>query len=420
MLQKVNIQNLAIPCAFVTGLSYAKSARTVADWRNNHRFQTLEAPEIALRVLITRATCMSINESFDAWSEVLSPSLASVKEAPTTFYLAGRPLYASALFAITSMTRTDTRDGLGELVAIEADFTLSGVSVSKEASRVQALSFDTDDLFPPVTISANGRNLPLGEGVVITALTVTERGCNLSCSFDDGSKVVSRDTLTDLQTAAAPTVTIGDDTFYIFYTDLVDDVLTLSASVFPVEWNRPTAWTKGINAPVTLSDIFPGWSDYTGTTINFVQCRESLIDLMRRLQNDLGFLIDYTGKAFRAIPSELAPTVDMDAFITEDSLTEPISGLTWCDGINSFFAGDRTGALLYHKASIRVDGNPAASLLRYSRLNQNTLAIEIPINPRIRQWSVLTVVKNGARIPAMVSSFTKDFFANTMRINLLY
>lgn len=418
-MKSIEVQSLSIPCAFITGLSYAKTARTVADWRGAHRFQTFEAPEIALRLLITPMACSTIGESFAVWNEVLAPHLADVKAPPTTVYLAGKPLYASALFAVTAITRTDVRDGRGDLVSFEVDLTLSAVSVSKEASRVDALSFETGDLFPAVSISANGRTLPLGEGAVITGLTVTERGCEVSCSFDDGSKIVSRAVLTDLQKGNTPTVNIDDSVYYVFYSDLVDDVLSIRASVFPVDWNRGRSWTKGLDAPISLSDVFSGWADYTGARINFVQCRESLTGLITRLQDDLGFLIDYAGKTFRPIPRELNPTVDLDVFVSEDSLTEPISGLTWCDGVNSFFAGSTDGAIIYHKASIRVDGDPSGELLRFYRLVQNTIKVEMPIDPRIKQWSVVNIVKSGVKVPAMVAGYEKNYFSNMMQLELL-
>jgi hypothetical protein len=62
------------------------------------------------------------------------------------------------------------------------------------------------------------------------------------------------------------------------------------------------------------------------------------------------------------------------------------------------------------------DNSIATKYLRYARYMQNTITITAPCDPRIRQHSVISVVKNATYVPVMVEHYEIDFFANQMTI----
>jgi hypothetical protein len=420
-MQYFSIQNLDIPCVFITGLSYAKTAETAQTSRGYNRFQRLGAAEISLRVNVTRPACEVAGESFEQWSARLTDGVASVPTAPTNAYLAGNPLYADLLFAITAITRTNVYDELGDLVSFECDLTISGVSLAKEASRTKALIFTADDVIqlPDVTVRANGKTLDIDDKTVLSAFTMTERGCDVSISFLDGSKVLSRSALTDIMNDSDSLISVADyGDFHIILADLIDETLHLQCSIFPVEWNRYETWTK---SNVRLSDIFDGWNDDTGYILDYIQCRGTRISLLDRLVDSLGLMVDYSNKTFHTTPSALASNTDYQAYVDEDSQTEQITGLVWCDGIHQHNAGNTDGAVMQiDSACVVSDSTVADKCLQYARFMQNTVKISVPYDSRIHQFSVINVVKNATQFPAMVTHFDVDFMTNEMMLELNY
>ena len=415
------IQTLNIPCTFITALSYSKQAETVQNARGFNRFQRMANAEISLRINITRAVCMASDESFSKWDDLLSEDIVAKGTEPTHAYLAGNPLYAELLFAVTSMTRTNVFDELGDLVSFECDLTMTGVSLAKDASRTKALIFSETGQaeFPEITVTANGNALSLDDKTVLTDMVLTEKGGVLSIAFQDGSKLVSRDVLADLIGDPDAAVTVdGYGTFHVIMADLVDDDLSIQFSVFSVDWNKVETFSK-INA--TLPDIFNGWEDDTNTTIAYIHSRETKISLLNEIKKSLGLLVDYSNKAFHAVPYKLSSTTDFQTYIDEDTQTETITKLIWCDNVHQYTVGSEDGACIKVDSCCVVRGKSVAErCLKYAQFMQNAIKLTLPYDKRIRLFSVINIIKNATRIPAMVTHYEIDFMANEMRIEASY
>ena len=415
------IQTLNIPCTFITALSYSKQAETVQNARGFNRFQRMANAEISLRINITRAVCMASDESFSKWDDLLSEDIVAKGTEPTHAYVAGNPLYAELLFAVTSMTRTNVFDELGDLVSFECDLTMTGVSLAKDASRTKALIFSETGQaeFPEITVTANGNALSLDDKTVLTDMVLTEKGGVLSIAFQDGSKLVSRDVLADLIGDPDAAVTVdGYGTFHVIMADLVDDDLSIQFSVFSVDWNKVETFSK-INA--TLPDIFNGWEDDTNTTIAYIHSRETKISLLNEIKKSLGLLVDYSNKAFHAVPYKLSSTTDFQTYIDEDTQTETITKLIWCDNVHQYTVGSEDGACIKVDSCCVVRGKSVAErCLKYAQFMQNAIKLTLPYDKRIRLFSVINIIKNATRIPAMVTHYEIDFMANEMRIEASY
>lgn len=420
-MEYFTIQTINFPCTFITALSYSKQAETVQNARGFNRFQRMANAEISLRINVTRAVCMASDESFSKWDDLLSEDIVAKGTEPTHAYLAGNPLYAELLFAITSMTRTNVYDELGELVSFECDLTMTGVSLAKDASRTKALIFSETEQaeFPEITITANGNTLSLDDKTVLTNLVLNEKGGDLSIAFQDGSKLVSRDVLSGLIGDPDAAVQVnGYGKFHVIEADLVDDDLSIRFSVFPVEWNQVETFSK-TNA--TLPDIFSGWADDTNITIAYIHSRETKISLLKEIANSLGLLVDYSTKAFHAVPYKLSSTTDFQTYIDEDTQTETITKLIWCDHVHQYTVGRDDGACIEVDSCCVINQKIVAErCLKYAQFMQNAIKLTLPYDKRVRLFSVINIIKNVTRIPAMVTHYEIDFMANEMRIEASY
>lgn len=420
-MEYFSIQQLNIPCTFITGLSYAKQAETVQNARGFNRFQRMAAAEISLRIKVSRAVCLASNESFDRWNDAISEELVTKGSDPTNAYLAGNPLYSELLFAITSMNRSNVHDELGELVSFECDLTLSGVSQAKDSSRIKALIFpgEVSAEIPELTISANGNDVKLDDKIILTSMILTEKSCTLSIAFQDGSKIVSRDLLSDLIGDPDAFVSIeGYGEFHVIQADLTDDDLAIECSIFPVEWNQVETWSK---IYATIPRIFPDWNDDTNTPITYIHSRESKISLFKKIENSLGLLADYPNKTFRDIPKKLSSNIDVLAYVDEDTQTEKITKLIWSDHVHQYTPGTDNGACVkVDSCCVINDSSVADRCLRYSQFMQNVIKITIPYDKRIRLFSVINIIKSAKMIPAMVAHYEIDFMSNEMSVEAGY
>lgn len=411
----ISCQAFDIPCPFVTALSYAKSADAFTDYYSRVRFRSFATAEISLRFEVTVPRCQLIGEDFFEWINRLEDwsDRLTVKTAPTPFRLSGMPLYSSLLFAMTSLNLSYRHDR-GEVVAVEADAVFSGVSPAKGASRDRALILDDDRLhIPKVSVTANEVTLESSEFASLVAFTLTERGCSLSMAFGDATKTLSRDVLDSIIGDPESIITVdGYGDFHIISADLVDEELRLVGSVFPVSYNR--SFSKTFRAE---SLAFDGFTDMFGAKIGFLAWHGTELERLRALEASLGFLVDFPTKTLREVPESLSPTTDYNAYIDEDIVTERISGIIWRDGVHRYTAGNAKSADYGVESVCRVDDNSiAAKYLRYAQYMQNTITITAPFDPRIRQHSVISVVKNATYVPVMVEHYEIDFFANQMTI----
>lgn len=418
----ITVQDFMFPCAFVNALSYAKTSRVVTDWRGESRFRGYERGEISLRLAISPAICEAVGEDFVGWVEAfdsITPQKASV---PTVFAFNGYPLNGSLLYALTSVNRSQATDGLG-VYQYELDLVFSGVSACKEKVRDRALIFAQDERntsLPILTLTCGEKSLEVKENTSISELTLTEKGCSATIFIGEGLKNVPRDWMTRLVENQGTIQVDGYSKFFITSASIVDDELRITGSCFDISYNKFDQFTL-FNK--TISNIF---SDFTTSkevdfTTNYLFYSGTKKELLEKIQESSGFLIDYYNKKILPVPDSINSDFIFSFYYDDDLKTEPITGLSWYDSVNKFDVGSSTGAVrevksVYHSQS----SSPADSCFKWAKLMQNEIIIEAPIDPRIRQFSCFNISKNNTQIPVMVTSFELDFISDTMKLTVNY
>ena len=418
----IAVQDFTFPCAFINALSYGKACRVSTDWRGYNRFRGYEKSEISLRLRITPAVCEAAGEDFAQWVERFDSIAPEKASSPSVFFFNGYPLCASLLFALTSVNRTSVCDSLGTYV-YELDLVFSGVSACKEKVRDRALIFDTGETLsalPTITLESEGKSLEVKENVSVSALTVSEKGCELSLFIGEGLKTVSRDWMTGLVDNGGTITIEGYHRFFVTSASIVDDELKITGSIFEVSYNKYSQFSL-FNK--TISNIFEDFEvdskcDFTTSYLFYSGTKKELLD---KIQQSSGFLIDYYNKKIISVPDTINTNLIFNYYYDDDLKTEPITGVTWYDNVNRFEVGDNAGSVrevrsVYHAST----SSPAESCLRWSKMMQNEIIIEAPIDPRIRQYSAFNVIKNNTQIPVIVSAFELDFINNSMRLTLNY
>lgn len=408
-------QDYQIPTVFITALSYAKSANVVTDSRNRARFSALAPAEVSLRFEITHQRCELAGVNFFEWIERVESwaDALSVKPAPTTLRLSGYPLFSSLLFALTSLNVSYAQEGR-ETTSIECDAVFAGVSPAKDAARDRALIFDDAAIeAPKMAVIVNGVRLESCELAPLSIFTLTESSCELTMSFGDATKTLSRDVLDAvLQDENAKIEIEGYGDFYIISANLINDDLTLSGSCLPVSFNETYSKTYRNSAL-----LFPEFEDKTGLKISFLAWHGTQAERLKALQESLGFLIDYPTKTLRSIPESLQPTTDFNAYVNDDLVTEKITSVIWQDTMHTYQAGSAGGAAFGVQSICRVDDDTIAKYyLKYANYMQNYISISLPYDNRIRQHSVINVIKNTKSVPCIVEKYEIDFFSNIMTL----
>lgn len=414
----VTCQNYSFPCAFVTALSYTKTARTVQSNRGFNLALGFEPGEISLRVRFDRALCEAVGEDYNTWlntARILEPRRQS---EPTPFYLNGQPLYASLLFGLTSVNRTDSTDVIGDVFAVELDLVFSGVACAKEMSRDRALVFgeDNDIYIPSVTIECDGKSIAIESAQTVTEFKRTERGGVITISIGTDENIIPRDWMTPLMSKRGH-ITIDGERYFIFMANLVDEALTLFYSVFDESW---TGYKTATYQHTTVGKVFPGLDDKTDIQIDWLVFNGDKLAMLTSVAVSLGFLVDFPLMACVPVPNKLTANNSFVYYVSEDMQTQPIDRVVWRDGAHEHSAGD--GENVYYVDSVCCvnDSSVAARALARVRYMQNRITITAPIEPSIKQHSVFNIVKGNQAIPVMVESFEFDYLTNQMTLDLHY
>lgn len=414
----VSCQNYAIPCAFVSALSYTKTARTAQDNRGFNRSLGYEPGEISVRVRFDRALCEAVGEDYNAWLNTARELEPRKQSTPTPFYLNGNPLYASLLFALTSVNRTDSTDVIGDVFAVELDLVFSGVACAKEMSRDRALVFgdDASIAIPTVMIECNGKTIAIESAQVITQFKRTERGGVITVCIGTDENIIPRDWMTPIMEKRG-FVIIDGFRYFIFMANLVDEALTLYYSVFDASW---TGYKTKTYRSATVGDVFPSLDDITDVQIDWFVFNGDKIETLERVAESLGFLVDFPLMACVPVPDKLTTNNSFVFYVSEDLQTQPIGRVVWRDGRHEYSAGDGENVYYVDAVCCVNDSRVAQRCLKRCRYMQNRITITAPIEPTIKQHSVFNIIKGDQAIPVMVEAFEFDYMTNQMTLDLHY
>lgn len=423
----LTFQTLEIPLVYVTGLSYAKSARLYTNDRGFSRFQGYSAPEISLRLVISPPVCSIAG---DDYVDVLSRWIAAkpdYQSEPTQVKLGSTLIYPSVLFRMTSINKTFSADHGGYATALELDIVLSGVACAKAESRLAPLNATPEDEieFPSIEIACKGKTLKVGEAVTVSTLLLRPSTAELELIIGDDRALVKDSAWLNALVENLAIVTIGNyGRWHVVSASLVEGVLTMTAS----KWRKASAFTKTYQT----STVFNVLTDILGedagiinvlNDVDYYLClNRTPIDAVGELQESAGFLLDYRDDKISAVkvPDSITPKLDFALYLEEDLRTEPITGLIWADGVNHRHVVGDDPTMTVSSAYTSKSDISARTMLYYMRYMQNKITLTTAIDTRVRHHSAFNLMKGETAIPVMVEDYEIDWLDGTMTLELHY
>ena len=401
-MHELTVQGLTFPTAYITALSYAKRARTYVNSRGFARFRGYDSSEISLRITVDRARAMLAERDFE--SDVHSYlNLSPIPDStPTIVSFAGHLLYPSLQFRVSSITCTVESDQNGSPVAMEADITLSGVSVTKYETTTKAVASDDDGAVPAVTIRCKGKSLKVELGVKLSKLIMHPDYGEMEVVLGNDQQIVQdAPWMIDLVKNEATVNIDGYGEYCIISANLVDGVLSVQLSA----WKKLEPVVRSFSDStlnVILHGLYPGGVSIGSLgQVDYAMLIGEPRSIIASLQESAGFLIDYRdGVSFVPVPKSITPVDDFDVYMDDDLSTEEITGLIWSDSSASHTAGSSPS--VHVRSCFQSANGFAEQCLDYYRYMQNSIKITMAIDPRIRHHSAITVVKDDSRIPCMV------------------
>lgn len=432
-MQYLSWASVQIPLAFVTGLSFRKTAKTVEHTGGYISARGFEASEISAQVEVSRATCMAMGLNFNEWFGVLDGLSVETNGEAGAVTLGGYPLYPELKFALTNKNTTRVTDLASSApISIACDIVLSGVECVKEVNRQRTLEFDADGhVLPKISLTVNGQTLVVQDSTTVSKMNVTPNACELEiCLGADRSNINREAFLNDLLDEKTATVTLGlplgDVTYHIIWADLTHGILQISGSIFTEAANQVLTETFD---DCDLSDILQYLCDALGLKadiqahghVDHYQLNNSPMAALEALQQSAGFVVSaHLGAVtFAFLPDSVTSQKTLELTIEEDSMDELTSGVIWRDGENEFTSGDTAGELLKVDAVfLSSDAKWAEQCLRFAQYKANALVVSGDMDNEIRHHSQVSIPKDTGDVTGLVDYYILDFVSNVMRLEV--
>lgn len=432
-MQYLSWASVQIPLAFVTGLSFRKTAKTVEHTGGYISARGFEASEISAQVEVSRATCMAMGLNFNEWFGVLDGLSVETNGEAGAVTLGGYPLYPELKFALTNKNTTRVTDLVSAApISIACDIVLSGVECVKEVNRQRTLEFDADGhVLPKISLTVNGQTLVVQDSTTVSKMNVTPNACELEiCLGADRSNINREAFLNDLLDEKTATVTLGlplgDMTYHIIWADLTNGILQISGSIFTEAANQVLTETFD---DCDLSDILQYLCDALGLKadiqahghIDHYQLNDTPMAALEALQQSAGFVVSaHLGAVtFAFLPDSVTSQKTLELTIEEDSMDELTSGVTWRDGENEFTSGDTSGEVLkVDSVFLSADSQWADKCLKFAQYKANALVVSGDMDSEIRHHSQISIPKDSGDVTGLVDYYIMDYVSNVMRLEV--
>lgn len=433
-MQYLSWASVQIPLAFVTGLSFRKTAKTVEHTGGYISARGFEASEISAQVEVSRATCMAMGLNFNEWFGVLDGLSVETNGEAGAVTLGGYPLYPELKFALTNKNTTRVTDLASSApISIACDIVLSGVECVKEVNRQRTLEFDADGhVLPKISLTVNGQTLVVQDSTTVSKMNVTPNACELEiCLGADRSNINREAFLNDLLDEKTATVTLGlplgDVTYHIIWADLTHGILQISGSIFTEAANQVLTETFD---DCDLSDVIKHLCDALGLKadiqahghIDHYQLNDTPMAALEALQQSAGFVVSsHLGEVtFAFLPPSVTSQKTLEGLtIEEDGMDELTSGILWRDGEHEVTAGDTAGELLKVDAVfLSSETKWAEQCLRFAQYKANALVVLGDMDNEIRHHSQVSIPKDTGDVTGLVDYYILDFVSNVMRLEV--
>lgn len=424
--------SVQIPLCFVTGFSYSKRARTVEHSGGYVSARGFEAAEISVKVTISRALALACGLDFNKYYQMIDEMTVTKDGEQGTVTLGGYSIYPELNFALTNINRTYVTDlSTNATHTIDADLVLSGTSCVKEVSRERTLIFDEDDVtieLPKVTIECDGKALVIQDTASICGFTTTPDRLDLEILLGQDTQTVERDGfLTDLigkQATVKCELPQGNVTFNVIECMLIDNLLTISGSIFAEAASQNVTKTF---TDCDLSDILRDVCDQAGVDadvkvsgkVDYYLQNATPLNALRDLQASAGFIVSLQGNKVTVVdvPDSISAQKSISGVITDDSIKENVSGIVWRDGQHEFMVGDDKGEIVKQTSCFMSDDTKfATKALRFTQYRRNTIRLDAPIDDTIGSHSQISITKDDSEIAILCDYPAFDWLSGTMSI----
>lgn len=426
--------SIQIPLAFITGLSYKKTAKTVEHTGGYISSKGFEAAEMAVQVEVSRQACSALGVDFNRWYGILDGLDVSTDGEAGPVTIGGYPIYPELKFALTNKNSTHITDlSTSAPISIGCDLALSGVECVKEVVRQRALEFDDSGIkMPKISLTVNGKTLTVRESTTVSKMDVTPNSCEIVLILGSDTTSVNRSAfLSALIDEGTATVTIGlplgDTTYHIIWADLTDGILQISGSIYKEAANQTFTETF---EDCDISDIIKSLCDKLSLDadvlvdghIGYYQLNGTPMEALESLQESAGFVVStHLGKAtFAFLPDSISPQKTLDGLtIDEDGADEVTTQVIWRDGEHEHIYGDTTGEIKkVESVFTSTDQKWAQECLKMAHFKAQTLVVSGDLDSEVRHHSQVSIPKDTGEVSGLVSYYLFSYVSNAMRLEI--
>ena len=422
---------ISIPMCFVDSVSYTKTARVITHLGGYVTARGFEAAEISVKAVLNKGICdvygFNISDIYTMFSNIKTDRVSPAG----CFYLGGNVLYPALEFTLTNINKTEVNDETGVFVSSEYDMTFSGVKATKNVNRDKLLEFEPVAQMPVITLVVDGKELIIQDSLSISHCVTTSDSIDLTLNVGSDMDLVYRDGYCEkLLNGGYILINTpqSEIKYYVIQADLVDELLSLTGSIFPSKANQII---KKTFQDTTLKHVLSELAVYAGIDID---CRVdgsieyyiafgTPIGCIKDIQASAGFIMSYRDGVITCV--NVPESLDSDNYIDyismqNDSNYERLSGVYWFDGINKAEYGtiDNKSAKIY--SCFRSKDDYSGRVYKYLSYIQNMISITIDIDDRIDNHSVVSIRSNDSIIPCMCEFIENDWINNTMKLELHY
>ena len=421
--------SFSIPLFCVQSISWTKRAKTVTHTGGYVSSRGFEASEISVKIHAEYALLKQLGFDADSIFDTLTNIVTDRKSDSGVFYIGGFPIYPELEFTPTNINKTYTTDSC-TIKIIELDMVFSGVKAVKEVFRQRALEIDTPIFIPELTLTVDGKSLNIRDSFQLNEFITQPDSLLFTVSIGSDMDLRDREGFLNnlLKGTVEATLPQGDLVYYIIDANLVDESLSVTASIYPPQAMKTLTRTyqdttiKAVlvdlakEAGIELECLVEGKIDYYRAFSNPVQC-------IKEIQAGAGFIISYREGKLTCVDVpeyiEASEKVDYNE-MEQDSNSEKISGVYWFDGVNQFTAGELSSTSRKVYSPFRSSQDYSNRCLNFLRYLQNMIIVDTDLMQNVDSHSLLLVQSNNKLISTMCEFYENDWVLNTSRLELHY
>ena len=423
-----------IPLTHVTGLSYSLQANTKQVRNNTLKCVGISCPGIALAFRVDRLLAEYLGHPYD---DIIEHFLELSPQREKTFpvRLDGLAINGSTTFSIESCTTTIQADATGVIDELQVSINLVPTAVVKSEFNNSPVSYEAAQI-PVPKIVCDGKEFSFGEGVSITEYKRSPTTLDLSVKLGwSGAELNS--TAWILKPTHGGYIEIEDTKYYIIESSFDGDFITYKGSIFTPESEEVINRTfigltlkdvlRGLKIPCSVGgssrSITSKGPSIGNIDVSYFRASGSSLEILERLSRAFGFLTGFRGNQAVLFdpPKTLEPTFELNYFIEMDEVNTPVTGIVWRDNEHEYkrSTGEK-GSEIVVNSPVRSTTDRCDELIDAHNLKGSGIDLYIPLDVRIRHWSIVGLNYNGGTLPCVVMDYVADYLSNQMQLKLGY